>query len=122
MAGELTVSVQAILANGPLASMFPQTQIRVDQAAKVIDDRVWLIGTTAEAINWGDVTTPGYVGLRNTDDTNFVQVGIDDGGVFIPLLKLLPGEVAIAPVQPGAAWHAKADTAEVGLRIWCVSR
>lgn len=123
MAGELTVNVQANLRNGPLVAQFPPGGIRVDQADAMVNDRVITVGFAAhEAITFGDIATVGYVGFHNLDGTNFVQVGVDDSGVFVPVIRLLPGETGIVPVDPGAALYAKADTADVDLRVCAFSR
>jgi hypothetical protein len=47
------------------------------------------VATSAEALYKGDITTPGMLLIRNTDDTNYVEVGYDDSG-FKPLVRLLP--------------------------------
>lgn len=122
MADELTVRVGGTLRNGVLIADFPVEAIRVDQADDKISDRVLNIGTTHEAITFGDLATPGYLGLHNQDPSNFVQVGVDDAGVFVPVLKLLPLEIGLVPIDPAAALFARADIAPVDLRFWAVSR
>ena len=72
------------------------------------------IGTSAEAINLGDVTTEGYAYMRNLDLTNYVQIGVDSSG-FIAFAKLDPGDFLIAPLDGTLTHQAKADTAAVEL-------
>lgn len=80
---------------------------------------VQIIGFSAhEALSLGDVATAGYVLLRNTDGTNYVQVGIDSSGTFVPSIKLLAGEAAM--FRAGAVLYAKADTAAVNLESWVI--
>jgi len=74
------------------------------------------IGTSAENLDFGSVTTEGYASFKNLDDTNFVQIGWDATG-FQAAIKLLPRQVAIVPLEPTRTWQAKADTAGVDLQF-----
>ncbi len=65
------------------------------------------IGTGDETVALVDVSTIGYVFLKNTDATNFMTIGPD--GSSYPI-KLAPGEFAVVRWN-AAAIHAKADTA-----------
>jgi hypothetical protein len=72
------------------------------------------IGTSAEALDIGEITTVGYCWFRNMDSTNFVEIGYDDTG-FKNLIKLKAGEEC-GPVRLGqGAPYALADTAAVDL-------
>lgn len=72
------------------------------------------IGTSAENLNFGEVSTPGYAVFVNLDDTNFVELGWDDTG-FVGAVKILKGQFAIIPLNPSRTWQAKADTAACDL-------
>lgn len=51
------------------------------------------IGTSAEAIDIGDITTPGYMIVKNLDATNFVE--IRDGSAGADVIKIKAGEVQL---------------------------
>lgn len=72
------------------------------------------IGTSAEAITWpGDLTTEGIteIQIKNTDSTNFVEVG-GDSGLTVFKVKVLPGQsIKFAPSSGNPTIYAKADTA-----------
>jgi hypothetical protein len=79
------------------------------------------IGTTAEAIDVGDLTTLGLAWFRNLEAVggNFVQIGQDvGGGGFEEFCKLLPGEPALMRLDLAATGvlQAKADTAAVQIQ------
>ncbi len=74
------------------------------------------VGTSAEAIAQGEIGTPGYMLVRNLDDTNFVEIGYDDSG-FKPTVKLLAGEYALFR-HTQATPQAKADTAAVDIEYY----
>lgn len=76
------------------------------------------IGTSAEAIVLGEVGTPGMCLLHNSDDTNFVEIGHDNGG-FETDIKMLAGEWALFRMN-NAAPQAKADTAAVVLEYFII--
>jgi hypothetical protein len=79
------------------------------------------VGTAAhEALVLGEVATYGWLYARNSDGTNFVQLGYDDTGTFRPFIKLLAGEFCMVPLA--AAPYAKADTGSVKLDYMITER
>lgn len=52
------------------------------------------VGTSAENLDKGDITSPGYCLMHNLDSSNFVEVGYDDSG-FKPTIKLKALEWAL---------------------------
>ncbi len=54
------------------------------------------VGTSEEVLVKNDVATIGYIGIRNNDETNFVQFGATTAEYSI---KLKPGEGAVVPWQ-----------------------
>lgn len=75
-----------------------------------------LIGTSAELVNFGEITgAPTQCLIQNLDATNFVEIG-GDSGLTVFKLKLLPGKSLLVPFQSGTV-YAKADTAAVRLLI-----
>lgn len=74
------------------------------------------IGTSPEAITYGDVTsTTGAVAwFRNLDDTNYVEIGAFVNPIFYPIIRLLPGEAY--PIRIGSSLlYGQAHTAAVNL-------
>lgn len=69
-----------------------------------------------EALVGTDLATKGWGWFWNKDATNFVQIGADSGGTFVPVIKLLAGEWTGWMRFPSTlAIYAKADTASVDL-------
>ena len=59
------------------------------------------IGTSAELVTFGDITgAPGVVIIRNTDATNFIELG-GDSGLTVFKTKLLAGQFTV--FQPSSA-------------------
>jgi hypothetical protein len=77
------------------------------------------IGTSAEALSMVDVTTIGYILLRNLDPTNYVELGLDAAVTAQVFAKLLPGDIALFPAKT-ATMYAKANTAGIQLQIVAV--
>jgi hypothetical protein len=76
------------------------------------------VGTSAEALAKGDITTPGYLLIHNLDATNFVQVGYDDTG-FKPTVKIKAGEKALFRLAQ-ATPQVLADTAACRIAYWLI--
>lgn len=74
------------------------------------------IGTAAEALLIGDVTTPAVVYIKNVDDTNFVEVDAVNTMDSFPQ-KIGAGQSLVLLPQTGTIW-LKADTESV--KIWAV--
>lgn len=51
-----------------------------------------IIGTSAENINKGEVTTPGMSLFHNLDSTNYIEIGHDETGSFVADIKVKAGE------------------------------
>lgn len=67
-----------------------------------------------EALPMQDVSAAGWAFFENLDATNFVRIGIDSTGTFVPFLKLLPGESVWVRLATNAP-YAKSDTAATQL-------
>lgn len=78
-------------------------------------DKTQLIGTTAEAITFGDITgAPGQLMVKNLDSANFVRLSLGDDANYFA--KIRAGHAAV--FEPASAtMYAKADTASVRIQI-----
>ena len=120
MAGVVTVTAGLRIVNGtngiledrnigPLSLVFAQAT-----AAPARVDGTQTIGFAAhEALALTDLTTLGWCYFRNRDATNFVQLGVDVGGTFYPLLRIEPNEIALFRMTQGITPYAQAAAAAV---------
>lgn len=117
----LTLKLDIKASGAPPLLAFGSGRLTVDQAEAGVFAAVVEVGTSEEDLAIAEIATPGYAVFQNLDDTNFVQVGKnEDPGVsdtMHPFLKLLPGEVAVLPIDPDITIRAKADTAAVNLYV-----
>lgn len=118
MANEITVSATLKCINGDFTFNRKISGQQYDQAALGSRGGTQEIGFAAhEAILITDVTTEGWVIMRNVDDTNFVDVGVDVAAAFEPFLRMEPGEFCLFrnSKAAGTTMYAQADTAAVKL-------
>ena len=116
---DFTVTTLLKVDKGFLQDTKNAANIQIDQTGDGAAGGVQNVGTSAEAIDLGDVSTPGLAFFRNLDATNFVQLGMDVGGAgFEEFIKLLPGEPALMRLDLVATGvlQAKADTAAIELQ------
>ena len=120
MANEIVTSGQIQLDDGNLQFNRRLSNERYDQSNSGFDWTTQDIGTSNEALNISsDISSAGWAWFRNIDDTNFVEVGVQDANSnFIPFIKLKPGEFAIMRLATSSI-YAKADTASIKLE-WLV--
>lgn len=114
MANEIKATIQLTVAKGTLA-LTRSSQRSIDMSGTNYTAGAQSIGTGAhEALTLVDVSTAGYGFFVNTDTTNYVEIGRDSAGTFVPLVKLKPGEAALFRLASTAP-YAKANTAAVVL-------
>ena len=106
MANEITVSSTLKYAKAKVSASLA-TSFSATQTGDKYEAGIQIIGTTEETLSKVDIGTVGFCAIRNTDATNFVQVGTATGAYSI---KLLPGEGCVFPARATNV-YAKADTA-----------
>jgi len=115
MADEITYQFQTVLNNGNLQDQYSSGSSSADQSNAKLIRNVQTIGfATHEALELGDVATPGYAVFKNLDDTNFVQIGLEVGGTFYPFAKLSSENQGMVPLA-NVTFYAQADSADVEL-------
>ena len=108
MADEITLSASFKVEKGGASFARSTGALQVDMSGSHIAAGTQAVGTSAEALEKGDITTPGLLYIKNMDGTNFVEVGYDDTG-FKPTVKILAGEWAIFRLTQTTP-QVKADT------------
>jgi hypothetical protein len=117
MANEIQLSITSRVTNGAFFDQFQFTGQGIDQAAIGRGGYVQTIGTSEEVIEVGDITTNGFMILKNLDEANYVTWGPESGGSMVVLGKIKFGEPAVLRVAPGVIIRAQADTADVQLDV-----
>jgi hypothetical protein len=118
MAGELVISINFAFSK-EVSEIVRQISrnangILIDITGDKYVSNVQEIGTSAEDLELGDITSPGYMLIHNLDNTNFIEVGYDDSG-FKPTVKVPPGEwgvFALAQATPQGRANTAACDAE----------
>jgi len=93
MANEITSTFSVTATKGNVSVTRSLTK-KIDMAGTVYAGQVVSVPTTAAgtAVSIGTVGTAGVSTFRNLDGTNYIEIGIQVGGTFYPLVQLLPGE------------------------------
>lgn len=118
MSNEIIISFNAQIVNGTYRDTIQPGQVQIDQAAVGRAGHVQSIGTAAESIDLGDVSTNGMLFLMNHDETNYVTFGPQSDGATIEVLgKLKPGEFAFMRLAPSIVLWAQSDTAACLLEV-----
>lgn len=94
-------------------------QASKDMAGEQGTQNVQIVGTSTEAIDVGDVSTIGYVLLKNLDSTNYVEVALATPATTQIFTKLRAGDIAIFPAAT-ATMYAIANTAPVNLLVLAI--
>ncbi len=92
MADEIAITVRLAFSKSG-AKVSRTENISVDVTGDSFTHEVQSVGTSEEELAQGaDLGTPGYIFLKNLDDTNYVEVG---GTTGVYPVKLQAGEVAL---------------------------
>lgn len=110
MANEIRIATVFSCTNGSFKETFNTGTLQFDQAAIGLSGGVYSIGTSEEAISFTDISTEGYLWLRNMDATNYVDWGPEESSAMIEMGRLEPGEFAIMRMFPTAVLRLKANT------------
>ena len=117
MADELKATLTVRYTKESVSAKTPGATISLDVTGEGIQSGVQSIGTTAEALGKGDITTIGWIWLKNLNLINFVELSIDGGTNFFG--KLEPGEETFLPIHT-ANIHAKADSASCSVQYMLI--
>lgn len=118
MANETFLSLQARFSKNGLRLEASKTFNKDVTGADAIH-KTQNIGTTAETVDFGDITgAPKTVMIANLDATNFVEIG-GDSGLTVFKLAIDPGEFIVLNLA-SATLYAKADTASCLIEILAV--
>lgn len=120
MASEISVTTRLYAKKTNLLIDHNVGTVSVDLSGSTAGAGVVSIPTTAAgtALSLDGITiaTAGYSFFRNIDTTNYVEIGVQVGGVFYALVKLKAGEVAVLRMNQTNAPYARANTAAVSLQ------
>jgi hypothetical protein len=102
MANEVGVSVSLRVRNGNADESFSASGAQFDQATQGSAGGIISVGTNAETLTLGDVTTAGYAAFRNlstaTSGTAYIAIGMYDGTNVQELVALRRGQPAVLPL------------------------
>jgi hypothetical protein len=121
MADEITVSMSIRAEKDGLSVFRNHGPLQFDWATpRGFNPGVVNIGTSEEAISFGDVT-PGWVIMKNLDGTNYVIWGPESGGNMVACGRLSPGMVALLRLAPGVTLRMQANTAACDVLIEAIN-
>ena len=121
MANEIGINIVGTLNNGAVKDKLDTGNITRTQINANKFQNVQLIGTSEEAITFGDLVSPGEVVMRNIDPTNYVTYGPEYSGAMRVLGRLIPlGPEQHIYLESGVTLKMKADTAacKVVFKSW----
>jgi hypothetical protein len=83
---------------------------------------VQIIGATSEAVSFGDVTTPGWIGFKNMNASGGADVHISTANPAVvdsSEIKLAPGRSVVLE-QPATAWYAISSSGNSNLLVCAI--
>lgn len=111
MANEITLAASLTLIKTGVNISGTLSGLAITQGGTNSIGNIQNIGITTEQIVYGDVTTIGYLFVKNMDATNFVLVSLATPAIAgTSFAKLLPGEALVIPTRQTTV-YAIADTA-----------
>jgi hypothetical protein len=120
VANEIKITVGVTYANVALKDTIASETFSVNQSAQEFTAPVVSVGTSEEDLPLPDITTNGYIYLRNLDTTNYVKYGPKSAGNMVEYGRILAGEVAILRLAPGITmrWIANSSAVKVLVKAY----
>jgi hypothetical protein len=114
MADEITITHRFGVDNGNYdPGTISVNNLQFDQAAQGVQEKIVTINTSADVvISSSDLTTEGWLWMRNLDTTNYVQWGTTDGYIG----RMEAEEPVNFRAEPSVSLVAKANTA--ACKVW----
>lgn len=126
MANEISVNLALSVRNGLHEESFTLGSGRFDQTEQGSAGGVIEVGTAAQTITLGDVTTAGWSAFRNlstaTSGTAYIALGAYDGTNVEEFMALGRGDGAVLPLSGSVVIGAKAYGNAVPLRYIVFSK
>lgn len=117
MAEEIIYDLSLRLTNGFLHDEQVPGALLANQATPGVAGDTQIIGFSAdEIITSGDLVVPRWAYFRNCDPTNKINIGPTSGGVIVPFIQLLPGEIACLPLYPAVVARGQSLVANCKLK------
>lgn len=112
MANEISLSFELRFAKGAARDGMPFGPATFTLTGTLHSHKQQVVGTTAEALDLGEITAGGFLAIKNLDATNYVQVRGAAGQT--PLARLRAGEGCVFRLDNAAtAPTVQANTAAV---------
>lgn len=119
MANEINAACSLTASKGGVTVTASGTKT-ADMAGDQMITNIQAVGTSSEQVVLGDITTLGYLEIKNLDATNYVEIASDTAfGASDILSKLLPGDFMLVK-SPTATLYAKANTAACNIAVTAV--
>jgi hypothetical protein len=117
MANEIQPTFSLSVTNGTFKDAVASETLLISQALAGKWDTVISIPTSDTALSPANITTMGWLYLKNLDATNFLSYGPTSGGAIVKLGRIKPGEHAWLRLEPGITLRMQADTAAVKVQV-----
>jgi len=107
------------LEDSTLTRTIPAKTTTVATTSGLIQDVTQVVGTTHELVSAGDVTDDAMLIVENLHATALVQLGIDDGGSFVPVIDIpaLYPRCVIPVASTLASLYIKSSSASTSVRV-----
>ncbi len=119
MSQEITLAFKLSVLNGASKGEFPISSLRPTQTTTGIKQNKQTIATSDTTITFTGLTQARWCAIKNTDSTNYVEIGPDATGM-VKMVTLLPGESFPFPISPGITLKAKAHTGAVAIELFAL--
>jgi hypothetical protein len=117
MSQEITLTTKLSVANGGFKCEASQTNTKINQAtAGGVQFKV-SVPAADTVITTSGVGTLGIINIKNTDPTNYIDIGATVAGAIAPLIRLKPGEQYPFRLKPGITLRGQANTAAVIIEV-----
>lgn len=117
MADEIQLTLSGTVTNGAFKDTISGETLKINQAAIGLHSPIVIVGTVEEDLAIGDITTLGWLYLKNLDAANYVTWGPKSGAVMVSLGRIRANEFAVLRLEPGITLRWLANVAPVKVLV-----
>lgn len=102
-------TIRMSINRGNLQRDFRVDRFALDFGGVELDSGAVEVTTTAASVGVSSAFTPGLCFMRNLSDTNAIEIGREEGAVFVPVIRLEPRQPAVFSLAESDVF-AKSET------------
>jgi hypothetical protein len=119
----ITSTTRLVWSSGGAQIIFSGASGNITQVGEQAIQSIQIVGASSEAVSFGDVTTPGWIGFKNMNATGGSNIGISTTNPAVIATAetvLAPGRSVIIEAPGSTSWYAISSSGNSNLLVCAI--